>query len=98
MKQRVLAATLAAALTSGATVPAMAGGWAVARDVIAIGAGAGLLITNYNHKVHQKRLEQQEVKRRQEAYRDWFHDKYGYYPTHDQFRQWYVQTYRRDPG
>ena len=52
---------------------------------------------NYNHKVREKRAEQQEVARRQDAYRDWFYHKYDYYPTDEQFKQWYVQTYNQSP-
>jgi hypothetical protein len=55
------------------------------------------LVINYNHKVREKRAQEQEVTRRQDAYRDWFYHKYGYYPTYDQFKQWYVQTYNKSP-
>lgn len=97
MKQRVLAAALAAALSVGMAAPALADGAASTRNIILLGTAAGILITNYNHKVREKRAQQQEVTRRQEAYRDWFYHKYGYYPTYDQFKQWYLQTYGVNP-
>ncbi|MDE2481694.1 MAG: hypothetical protein KGN02_05855 [bacterium] len=97
MKQRVMAAALAAALSVGMAAPALADGAASTRNIILLGTAAGILVTNYNHKVREKRAQQQEVTRRQEAYRDWFYHKYGYYPTYDQFKQWYLQTYGVNP-
>jgi len=97
MRQRVMAAALAAALAAGSGAPALADGAASTRNIILLGTAAGFLITNYNHKVRAKREEQQEVTRRQQAYRDWFYHKYGYYPTEDQFKQWYLQTYGTNP-
>jgi hypothetical protein len=99
MKQRVLAAALAAAMGLSATLPALADGKASTRNILIVGgaAAASLLITNYNHKLREKRVEQQEVNRRQSAYRDWFYKKYGYYPTQQQFAQWYKQTYGVSP-
>ncbi|HKU67751.1 MAG TPA: hypothetical protein VJP85_08245 [Candidatus Baltobacteraceae bacterium] len=97
MKQRALAAALAAAIGLGATAPALADGKASTRNIILMGTGAGILITNYNHKVREKRAQQQQVQRRQSAYRDWYYKKYGYYPTQDQFEQWYKQTYGESP-
>jgi len=97
MKQRALAAALAAAIGLSATAPALADGKASTRNIILLGTGAGFLITNYNHKVRAKRAEQQQVQRRQSAYRDWYYKKYGYYPTQDQFEQWYKQTYGESP-
>jgi len=93
MRQRVLAAALAVAIGLGATAPALANGAASTRNIILFGAAAGVLITNYNHKVREKRAQQQQVQRRQSAYRDWYYKKYGYYPTQEQFDQWYKQTY-----
>jgi hypothetical protein len=98
MKQRVLAAALAAAMGLGATLPALADGKASTRNIILFGTTACILITNYNHKVREKRKEQQEVNRRQSAYRDWYYKKYGYYPTQEQFQQWYKQTYGVSPS
>ena len=97
MKQRVLAAALIAALGLGATAPAMANGAASTRNIILLGTAAGVLITNYNHKVREKRAQQHQVERRQAAYRDWYYKKYGYYPTQEQFDQWYKQTYGVSP-
>ena len=97
MKQRVMAAALAAALTVGMAAPALADGAASVRNILMLGTAAGIVITNYNHKLREKRAQQQEVTRRQEAYRDWFYHKYGYYPTYDQFKQWYLQTYGVNP-
>ena len=97
MKQRVLAAALTAALGLGTMAPAFADGKASTRNIILFGTAAGILITNYNHKVRAKREEQREVQRRQAAYRDWYYKKYGYYPTQDQFDQWYKQTYGAAP-
>ncbi len=97
MKQRIVAAALAAALSLGMAAPALANGAASTRNIILLGTAAGILITNYNHKVREKRAQQHEVTRRQEAYRDWFYHKYGYYPTYDQFKQWYLQTYGVNP-
>jgi len=99
-KPQVLAAALTAALAAGAVAPALANGGGSTNTIIFVSAAAAAsvpLIVNYNHKVREKRLEQQETARRQDAYRDWFYHKYGYYPTYDQFRQWYVQTYNRNP-
>jgi len=105
MKQRVLAAVAMAALCAGITLgagaPAIANGAGSTTTIIVIGAvaaGSIPLIVNYNHKVREKRAEQQEIARRQDAYRDWFYHKYGYYPTEDQFKQWYVQTYGTSPN
>ncbi len=97
MKQRAMAAALAAAIGLGATAPALANGAARTRNIILLGTAAGILITNYNHKVREKRAEQGEVQRRQSAYRDWYYKKYGYYPTQDQFDQWYKETYGVTP-
>ncbi len=104
MKQRVLAAVGMAALWAGislgAYAPALADGAASTRNIIMLGAAAASipLVVNYNHKVREKRAEQQEVARRQDAYRDWFYHKYNYYPTDEQFKQWYVQTYGSSPS
>jgi hypothetical protein len=98
MKQRVLAAALAAAIGLGASAPALADGKASTRNIILFGTGAGILITNYNHKVREKRAQQRDVQRRQQAYRDWYYKKYGYYPTQEQFDQWYKQTYGVEPA
>jgi hypothetical protein len=97
MRQRALAAALAVAIGLGATAPALANGAASTRNILFLGAAAGVLITNYNHKVREKREQQHQAARRQSAYRDWFHKKYGYYPTQQQFDDWYKQTYGVTP-
>ncbi|HEV3090488.1 MAG TPA: hypothetical protein VGX91_03490 [Candidatus Cybelea sp.] len=98
-RPQVLAAAMVAALAASAA-PAFANGGGSTNTIIfatAAAAGSVPLVVNYNHKVREKRQEQQEVERRQDAYRDWFYHKYGYYPTYDQFKQWYVQTYNKTP-
>jgi hypothetical protein len=98
MKHRALAAVLAAAIGLGASAPAWADGKATTRNIILFGgAAAGFLITNYNHKLREKRAEQEQVQRRQSAYREWFYKKYGYYPTQEQLERWYKQTYGAPP-
>ncbi len=97
MKQKALAAVLAAAMGLGAWTPALADGKASTRNIILFGAAAGIFITHYTHQVREKRAQQQEVNRRQSAYRDWYYKKYGYYPTQMQFEQWYKQTYGVSP-
>jgi hypothetical protein len=98
MKQRALVTVLVAALAAGTTAPALADGAASTRNIILFSAAAIPFAVNYSKKVRQKRQEEKEVNRRQDAYRDWFYHKYGYYPTYDQFKQWYVQTYNTNPG
>ena len=97
MKQRALATVVAAVLSVGVATPALADGAASTRNIILLSAGAVVFGVNYSKKVRQKRQEEKEVARRQDAYRDWFYHKYGYYPTYEQFEQWYVQTYNTKP-
>ena len=97
MKQRLVAAALAAAMGLGTMAPALADGKASTRNILVLGTAAGILITNYNHKVRARRAEDKQVVRRQTAYRDWYYKKYGYYPTEEQFDQWYKQTYGVNP-
>ncbi len=99
-KPQALAAALTVALAASAVAPALANGGGSTNTILlvtAVTAGSVPLVVNYNHKVREKRVEQQQVTRRQDAYRDWFYHKYGYYPTEEQFRQWYVQTYNSNP-
>ncbi|HEY6326934.1 MAG TPA: hypothetical protein VIW73_10535 [Candidatus Cybelea sp.] len=96
-KPYALAAALTVALAVGTVAPALAISTTSIVVITAAAAASVPLIVNYNHKVREKRAEEQEVTRRQDAYRDWFYHKYGYYPTYDQFRQWYVQTYNSNP-
>jgi hypothetical protein len=98
MKQRALATVVATMLSVGAAAPALADGAASTRNIIIISAGAAVVGVNYAKKVRQKHEEEKEVARRQDAYRDWFYHKNGYYPTNEQFKEWYVQTYNSNPG
>lgn len=98
MKQRALAAALAAAIGLGATAPALANGAASTRNILLFGTAAGILITNYNHKLREKRAQEHQIDRRQAAYRDWYYKKFGYYPTQAQFDHWYKQTYGVNPA
>ncbi|HEY8296675.1 MAG TPA: hypothetical protein VIG32_01455 [Candidatus Baltobacteraceae bacterium] len=97
MKNYLLAAALTASIALGSIAPALADGKASTRNIILMGAAAGVLVTNYNHKVREKRAQNRAVARRQSAYRDWYYHKYGYYPTTAQFDQWYRQTYGVNP-
>ena len=100
-KPQALAAATAAALAATLALPALANGGGSTNTILlvtGVTAASVPLVVNYNHKVREKRAEEQEVTRRQDAYRDWFYHKYGYYPTYEQFKQWYVQTYNTDPG
>lgn len=97
-KPQALAAATAAALAASLAGPALANGTTnTILLVTGVTAASVPLVVNYNHKVREKRAEEQEVTRRQDAYRDWFYHKYGYYPTEDQFKQWYVETYHASP-
>jgi heme exporter protein D len=99
-RPRVLAAVLTAALAASVAAPALANGGGSTTTIIVLSAAAAAsvpLVVNYNHKVREKRQQVRETARRQDAYRDWFYHKYGYYPTYEQFRQWYVQTYNTNP-
>ena len=100
MKRPQALAAVTAVLAASFAAPALASGAGSTNTIIlstAAAAGSVPLVVNYNHKKREKRAEQQEVERRQDAYRDWFYHKYGYYPTYDQFKQWYVQTYNANP-
>lgn len=99
-RPQAFAPALTAALAASLAAPALAGGSGSTNTIIFASAAAAAsvpLVVNYNHKVREKRAEQQEVDRRQDAYRDWYYHKYGYYPTSDQVQQWYAQTYKANP-
>jgi hypothetical protein len=99
-KPQVLAAAATAALAASLAVPALADGGGSTNTILlvtGVTAASVPLVVNYNHKVREKRAEEQEMSRRQDAYRDWFYHKYGYYPTEEQFKQWYEQTYHANP-
>ena len=89
------AGALAATMTFGAVAPALANGAASTRNILVGGAAAAVLITNYNHKVRQKREEQREASRRQASYRQWYYRHYGRYPTDQQVHDWYYSHYSR---
>ena len=96
MNGKILTAgALAATMTFGALAPALANGAASTRNIILGGAAAAVLITNYNHKVRQKREEQREASRRQASYRSWFYRRYGRYPTDQEVHNWYYAHYSR---
>ena len=98
MKRRLLAGALAAVMGLGTMAPALANGKASTRTIMTmLTAAAAFIIPNYNHKLRERRAEVEQTRRRQAAYRDWFHGRYGYYPTQSQFAQWYKQTYGVDP-
>jgi hypothetical protein len=100
MTRKILTAVLAAAITTGPlAAPALADGAASTRNIlIGLGAAAAVVITNYNHKKRAKQSEQQQTTRRQASYRAYFYHKYGYYPSDQQFRAWYVRTYGVEPS
>jgi hypothetical protein len=81
MKKLLTAGALAATMTFGAIAPALADGAASTRNIIIGGAAAAVLITNYNHKVRQKRAEDRAKARQQAQYRSYFYRKHGYYPN-----------------
>ncbi len=97
MKQRIIATTLGIVMAFSSLAPAVAGGRASTRNILLIAAGLGAFVTNYTHKLRLKRQEHRETVKRQAAYRDWFYQKYGYYPTDGQFKKWYYETYGADP-
>jgi hypothetical protein len=71
MKNTIIAGLLAAAFAAGPLAsPALADGKASTRNIIIGGAaayGAGVLITNYNHKKRAKR-EEDAARARRQAY------------------------------
>jgi hypothetical protein len=95
MNKMLTASALAATMTIGAVAPALADGAASTRNIILGGAAAAVLVTNYNHKVRQKREEQREASRRQASYRQWYYRHYGRYPTDQQVNSWYYAHYTR---
>lgn len=98
MKYRVPAAALAVVMALGTSGTALANGRVSTRNILtALGGVAAFLIPNYNHKLREKREEQQQTTRRQAAYRDWYRKKYGYYPSRAEFARWYKQTYGVTP-
>ena len=100
MNKLLLTGALAGAIAVGPLAgPAFADPAASTRNIlIGIGAAAAVGITNYNHKKRIKQNERKEQARRQASYRAYFYHKYGYYPTDQQFHDWYVRTYGVQPS
>ena len=94
------AALLAVALSLGSVAtPVLADGLDSTRNIITVlGAAAAVGITNYNHKKRIKNNEQQEEQRRQSEYRDWYYNKYGYYPSQHRVDVWYYRHYGVRPS
>ena len=62
------AGLLAATISAGTASPALADGAASTRNILIGGAAAAVLITNYNHKVREKRAEERARAARGQAY------------------------------
>ena len=92
------ASVLAAAVTVSSMAPAFADGSASTRNILIGGAAAAFGLVNWSKKRRQKQEEQREQARRQAQYRSYFYNKYGYYPSNDQFRDWYFRTYGVNPS
>ncbi len=92
------ASALAAAISISTIAPAFADGAASTRNIIIGGAAAAIGIVNWNRRKRQKQEEQREQARRQAQYRSYFYNKYGYYPSNDQFKDWYFRTYGVSPS
>ena len=97
MRQRVLAAALAAVMGLGMTGPALARGKTGTRITAILTAAAAFVIPNYHRKLRERQEEVEQTKRRQSAYRDWYFKRYGYYPSETEFARWYKQTYGVNP-
>ncbi len=96
MKKRSLgAAVLTVAISMGTVAaPALADGLTSTRNIITVlGAAAAVGVTNYNHKKRIKNQENDEQARRQSQYRDWYYNKYGYYPSQQRMNDWYYRKY-----
>ncbi len=85
MKHTFIAAALAATIAVGPlAAPALADGKASTRNIIlgtGAAVGAGILVTNYNHKKRIKREENATTQRRQTAYRERYYRIHGHYPN-----------------
>lgn len=85
MKHTIIAVALAASIAAGPLAsPAFADGKASTRNII-LGAGAaygaGVLVTNYNHKKRLKRQQEAARARQQAAYRARYYRIHGHYPN-----------------
>ena len=79
--------------------PALADGLTSTRNIITVlGAAAAVGVTNYNHKKRIKNQELEEQQRRQSSYRDWYYNKYGYYPSQQRVNDWYYRKYGVTPS
>jgi hypothetical protein len=95
----VLAATISLGSVASMVAPAMADGLTSTRNIITVlGVGAAVGVTNYNHKKRIKNNEQNEQQRRQSEYRDWYYNKYGYYPSQQRVDDWYYRHYGVNPS
>ena len=94
----LMTSALAATMTFGSIAPALADGAASTRNILVGGAAAAILITNYNHKVRQKRAETRDQSRRQASFRSSFYQRYGHYPSESQYRSWYYRNYGMWPS
>jgi len=92
------ASALAAAVTVGSIAPALADGAASTRNILIGGAAAALGLTNLNRKKRISQEQQREQARRQADYRSYFYNRYGYYPSQQQFNDWYYRTYGVRPS
>jgi hypothetical protein len=92
------ASALALAVTVGSMAPAFADGAASTRNIIIGGAAAAMTLVNWSKKRRLKQEEVREQARRQAQYRSYFYNKYGYYPSDDQFKDWYFRTYGVNPS
>jgi hypothetical protein len=92
------ASALAAAVITGSVAPALADGAASTRNILIGGAAAALGLANLNHKKKIQQEEQREQARRQANYRSYYYNRYGSYPSQQQFSDWYFRTYGVRPS
>lgn len=98
MKQRALAAALAAAMALAVPEPASAAHGNFGPDVAhSLKNVAAFVDPIYRHKIEERQQEVEQTHRRQTAYRDWYYKTYGHYPTQTEFARWYKQTYGVNP-
>jgi hypothetical protein len=99
MSKRTAIAALAAALVAGAFAPAPARANVVVNAenaVVGTVHHIGTAIGSIGKK--KSNPEREESTQRQNAYKTWFHKKYGYNPTSEQVHEWYVRSYGVDPA
>ena len=93
-----MAGAFAATVRTSSAAPALADVNTVVRNLAVVGAAIAVFVSNYNHKKRIKREEMREQARRQTAYRTWYYEHYGYYPSNEQFQDWYLRRYRVNPS